>query len=243
MPAGVVPQDPQDPAVLLARAMAQPASGPVANRFNIHIHSPDQDVTAWGGLVVRSPDQFRVEIAGPIGPPVLIVACAGKDVNAWLATQQNFYVGEGADHTLRQLTGGAAGLDVLTALLVGQLPAMLGAPSGAAASPPFGWTWWWQAPDAARLTATLDTRSGRLSQVDAQDASGRLLLHAELVHGDPVSRYPTHLTADLPTLYTSVQVNFGAWRPADPPDGAFQISPPLGAHIQPLYGAPGPGGG
>ena len=233
----------QDPAVLLARAMAVPATEPVSNRFSIHIHTPDQDVTAWGALVVRSPDHFRIEVAGPIGPPVLIVACDGQDVNAWLATQQNFYAGEGADRTLRALTGGAAGLDVLTALLVGQLPAMLGTPSGAAAAPPFGWTWWWQAPDGSRLTAALDTRTSRLVDVAAQDAAGRVLLHAELTHGDPTSRYPTTLAAELPTLYASVQIDFGAWRPADPPDGAFHIAPPPGAHIKPLNGAPGPVGG
>lgn len=233
----------QDPASLLARALAVPASEPVANRFNIHIHTGDSDVTAWGALVVRSPDHFRVEVAGPIGPPVLVVACDGADVNAFLSTKQEFYAGPGADATLRRLTGGAAGLDVLTALLVGQLPDVLGTPAGTAAAPPFGWTWWWTAPDGSRLTATLDTRTSRLVDVDAQDPAGRVLLHAELTHADPTSRYPTHLSADLPTLYASVQVNFGAWRPAAPPDTAFQIQPPPGVHIRTLGAAPDAPGG
>lgn len=233
----------QDPATLLARALAVPASEPVSNRFNIHIHTGDQDVTAWGALVVRPADHFRVEVAGPIGPPVLIVACDGADVNAFLSTKQEFYAGTGADATLRRLTGGSAGLDVLTALLVGQLPAGLGAPAGSAAAPPYGWVWWWTSPDGSRLTATLDTRTSRLVDVDAQDPAGRVLLHAELTHADPTSRYPTHLAADLPTLYASVQVNFGAWRPVAPADAAFQIQPPPGVHIRTLGPAPAPTGG
>lgn len=228
---------PLDPATVLARALAVPTTPPIANRFGIHIHTADQDVTAWGSLVVRAPDDFRIEIAGPIGPPVVLVVCDGSDVNAWIAPKQSFYAGTDADQTLRGLTGGAAGLEVVNALLVGQLPASLGPPAGAAAAPPFAWKWWWTSPDGSRLSATLDTRSNRLTHVQAQDASGKVLLSAELTHLDLTSRYPTRLSADLPTLYTSVQVDFGAWRPADPQDGAFSITPPPGAKVLPI----GPG--
>ncbi len=226
---------PSDPATLLSRALAVPPAEPIANRFSIHIHTPDQDVTAWGGLVVRAPDQFRIEIAGPIGPPVLIVACDGKDVNAWVAPKATFYAGENADDTLRKVTGGAAGLDVVSALLVGQLPA-LGTPAGSASAPPFAWTWWWTSPDGSRLTAALDTRTSRLIDVQAQDPSGNILLHAELAHMDLTTRYPTRLAAELPTLYTSVQVDFGQWRPSQPEDAAFQLAAPAGATVEVLGG-------
>lgn len=226
----------QDPASLLAHALAVPSTEPVSNRFGIHIHTPDQDVTAWGGLVVRAPDHFRIEIAGPIGPPVVIVACDGVDVNAWLSTKQTFYTGTNADLTLRRITGGAAGLEVVTAMLVGQLPAVLGSPAGSAASPPVLWTWWWTAPDGSRLTTALDTRTSRLIEVNAQDPAGRVLLSARLTHADLTSRYPTRMSADLPTLYTSVQVDFGEWRPASPTDAAFHISAPAGAATKALGG-------
>ena len=227
----------QDPTTLLGHALALPPTDPVANRFGIHIHTPDQDVTAWGGLVVRAPDHFRIEIAGPIGPPVVIVACDGADVNAWVSPKQTFYRGTGADATLRRITGGAAGLEVITAMLVGQLPAVLGSPAGSAAAPPFSWTWWWTAPDGSRLTAGLDTRTSRLVSVNAQDPAGRVLLSANLTHADLTSRYPTRLSAELPTLYTSVQVDFGEWRPAAPTDAAFHIAAPAGATVK-VLGAP-----
>ncbi len=230
----------QDPASLLGRALGLPTTDPVSNRFSIHIHTPDQDITAWGGLVVRAPDHFRVEIAGPIGPPVLIIACDGVAVNAWLSPKQTFYAGPDADATLRTITGGSAGLDVVTAMLVGQLPAVLGTPAGSAAVPPYEWTWWWTSPDGSRLTAGLDTRTSRLVEVNAQDPTGRVLLRGRLTHADLTSRYPTRLAADLPTLYASVQVDFGEWRPAAPKDIAFVIAPPEGATVHPL-GAPSGG--
>lgn len=227
----------QDPTTLLARALSVPPTDPVANRFGIHIHTPDQDVTAWGSLVLRAPDQFRIEVAGPIGPPVLIVACDGHSVNAWLSPKQTFYAGPNADTTLRAITGGAAGLEVVAALLVGQLSASLGTPAGSAAAPPYGWRWWWTAPDGSRLTTGLDTRTTRLLDVTAQDPAGRVLLDAKLTHADLTTRYPTRLSADLPTLYASVQVDFGEWRPATPKDAAFTITPPAGATMKQL-GAP-----
>lgn len=232
----------QDPATLLTHALAVPPTTPVSNRFNIHIHTPDQDITAWGGLVVRAPDHFRVEIAGPIGPPVLIIACDGAAVNAWLAPKQTFYAGPDADATLRTITGGSAGLDVVAAMLVGQLPSVLGVPAGSAAEPPYEWTWWWTSPDGSRLSAGLDTRTTRLVDVRAQDPAGRVLLQARLTHADLTSRYPTRLSADLPTLYASVQVDFGEWRPATPTDAAFVIAPPAGATLR-VLGAPTPSGG
>ncbi|MSP56912.1 MAG: hypothetical protein EXR69_15110 [Myxococcales bacterium] len=227
----------QDPATLLARALALPMTPAVSNRFGIHIHTPEQDVTAWGALVVRAPDHFRIEIAGPIGPPVVIVACDGADVNAWVSTKQTFYAGVDADQTLRRITGGAAGLEVVTAMLVGQLPAVLGTPAGSASEPPFVWSWWWTAPDGSRLTTGLDTRTSRLTHVRAQDPEGRVLLGARFTNADLTSRYPTRLSADLPTLYTSVQVDFGEWHPATPTDAAFRISAPAGTTIETL-GAP-----
>lgn len=232
----------QDPTTLLARALSVPPTDPVANRFGIHIHTPDQDVTAWGSLVLRAPDQFRIEVAGPIGPPVLIVACDGHSVNAWLSPKQTFYAGPDADTTLRAITGGAAGLEVVAALLVGQLSASLGTPAGSAAAPPYGWRWWWTAPDGSRLTTGLDTRTTRLLDVTAQDPAGRVLLDAKLTHADLTTRYPTRLSADLPTLYASVQVDFGEWRPAAPKDAAFTITAPSGATLKQLGAPPTPGG-
>lgn len=218
-----------DWASVAARASTVAAGGAVAAKFDIHLLTGDKGLNAQGALVVRPPDDVRIEVSGPIGPPQLIIVSDGAAISVWMPGKQTFLRADDAEATLRDLTGGVAGAEAVALLLLGQL-ADLGVPAtddAAALGDP--WTRAWRVPDRGLLVARADR--GALVELHARDASGADLLDLHLDAGRP---YPKELHAELPTLRTSVDLDFGAWKPATPPDAAFTLNPPFGVPVRPL---------
>lgn len=241
-----------DAALAAARATRADAMVPVSARFSLHLETPESTVNAPGALLVRPPDDFRIEISGPIGPPQIVVACDGKRLVAWHAPKSTLYVADDAATALAGLTGGAAGFEVLTALLLGQYaePSAQGLSAmgpdewpprdAPEAGPPSQWRWTWCEPGGACVTEGLSQASGRLVAVEASTPM-RPLLSASL---RPGALWPERLDVHLVPLNVRAELAFTAWTPASPTDAAFTLTTPPGATVTPLVlgtTAPSPG--
>lgn len=208
---------------------------PVSARFSLHLVTPTSNVSASGAMVVRPPGAFRVEISGPIGPPAVVLATNGVGLGALLTGKNTFYSAENAEGALRALTGEAAGLDLVTALLLGQFvePGAGLVASGplageSAAGPTFVWTWC--TASGSCLAEGLSMATGRLVGVQARGADGKVLLDATLTPGSDLP-WPEGLDVDLPSLGTHATAAFHSWTPATPPDAAFTLLPPPDAVV------------
>lgn len=227
----VVPPPATDPAAdwaaVAARAPDVAGSGAVAASFSIRLETAERAVNAQGAMVVRPPDRFRVEISGPIGPPQIILVSDGAAVSAWVASRQELHRAEDAEALLRGLTGGQAGLAGVTLVLLGQLDD-LGPPTSAE-----GATRTWSVADTGALSATVG--GGALRGLSARDAAGTTLLDLVIEPGSP---YPLGLDATLPSLAARAELDFGNWKPVNPPDTAFTLPVPPGVTVRPLVLSP-----
>lgn len=233
-PAEPAPLD-VDPVVLLDRALAEPAPGPMASAFDLRVATPERTISANGALVVSPPARFRIEVRGPIGPPQLVIVGDGEGVTAWLAGENALVMAPDAGARIRGYTGGDVGLDALASLLIGRLPA-LGRPDlFQPTRPP---TYRWAGPGQSHLDVTLDTRSAHLSALALADELGQALLEADVRGG----AWPERLEVRVPPKGIVAELSFGEWRAAEPLDAAFSLPPPPGATVRPLNlgGAPAP---
>ena len=213
-----------DPVALLARARAEPVSTPRDASFSVSLHTPTDDVSAQGSLVVSPPDRFRVELRGPIGPPAMVVTCDGHQLLAWATTKNQAWRADDADSALRRLTGEAAGIAAVADLLLGRLPA-IGEP-----------TWEtdhyrWTGPAGEVVEARLDPATAHLLAVHATDAAGAILLDARYTP----SVLPKTLDLDLPAIGARASVVFKEWQEVAPPDSAFTLTLPDTVAVTPLF--------
>lgn len=231
-PVGVDPTltQPAD-ALVAAEATRNVGLVPVMAKFNLQLQSPKDAVNAQGMLLVSPPNRFRIEISGPIGPPALVIASDGTAVNALLPGKGIYYAGPDAETALRGLTGGAAGLDVVTALLVGQF--VQPGPLGPSVPESGGWTWSWTREDGTRLAETLGAAGGKLVALDVTKADGGSLLAADLVP-TPGSPWPASMHVELAPIGTTADVRFSSWQAAAPSATAFTLAAPEGAVVKEL---------
>jgi hypothetical protein len=229
-----LPRAPDGAEALIGWAEEQPLPPPVASAFSIRIDTPDTHASAAGTLVVAAPGRFRFEVHGPIGGSVLVVACDGTSLNAWEAGKNRFIDGSGIGEQLRTLTGGVAGLDAVTALLVGRVP-QLGKPTEIVPSPGSP-QYTFVGPGGSRLVVGLDVASGRLASFSGVGGDGRQWLSAVIEPG----LYPKRLQLAFLWIATTVDINFAAWNPVSPDPSAFTLSPPPGTVVVPLHLGPPP---
>ena len=92
--------------------------------YTISVDAPTLGVSGStrGALLVHRPGRFRLEIFSPLGSPLIYVASDGKAASLYLFSQNTWMGTDKAEETLRELTGGAAGLEDLLSVMVGQLP-------------------------------------------------------------------------------------------------------------------------
>lgn len=226
--ADAVPED------VMERARAEAAPGPVYSNFTAVLSTENGRVTASGTLVVAAPNQFRVELRGPIGPPQLVVACDGTAVRAFVASKNTWYESLDANRDVGALLGAGdlPGAAIATALLLGRLPPIPEAPVLSAAGPVANLSW--ARSDGAALSIGLDGATAHLVDAHAQNAAGERLLDAAWVPGV----WPEGLTLSLPTLKAGADVRFGSWQPATPTPAAFTLPQPLGSTALPFPFSP-----
>lgn len=235
------PLGPVDPARVLDRAERDALATPVLARFDVKLETPKDRVGANGTLLVDPEGRFRLELRGPIGGPAVVVASDGKDVVAWQAGPNVYYVAEDAEGALREATGDVAGLETLAAVLAGRLPD-LGDPDDVAFDAEGRPRYVWKGPKDSRVAAVLDPRRARLVAVDVLDAEGRTWLSAQVEPAD----YPEAMTLVLPRQGVTAMLEFKDWTPAKPDASVYTFAAPEGAKIERIDVrkpvAPGDGG-
>lgn len=213
-----------DPAATLARARAEAPAGAQYATFTVTLHTPKDDATAQGSLVVSPPDHFRLELRGPIGPPALVVVCDGAQLTAWNTMKGQAWRADDPDAALRRLTGEAAGLAAIADVLVGRLPT-LGEPTWEADSYRF------LGPAGEIVRAQLDGRTAHLVSLHAADAAGTTLLDARFTPGP----FPRALRVELPVLGATADVLFKEWQAVSPAPSTFQLVLPDALVPAPLF--------
>jgi hypothetical protein len=204
----------------LERAARLPPAAAAVARAAVTVHTRDRTVSAQATLLVSPPDRLRLELAGPIGPAAVVVACDGTALRALVTGERAFYLEPDARVALAAV--GATPADVV-ALVLGRLPA-LGAPDAAAG------TAWTRGGD--RVVASLHP-DGHLATLRAERA-GAPLLDVALGAGAA----PSAWTVRLAGVGVSVESGEVRWTAAEPPDAAFVLAPPEGWAVRPMPWVP-----
>lgn len=212
-----------DQADVLARARAEAAPGAELATFSVTLRTPKDAATAQGTLLWGAPDHFRIELHGPIGPPVFVVVCDGHTLTAWNTMKGTASRADDAEAAVRGLTGGAVGLSAIGTLLVGRLPALDGLVWD-------GQGYAWTMPEGPTVTAVLDRASAHLLGLGAHTSTGDTLLDARFTPGV----WPSTLAVSLPTLGTIADVRFASWEPVSPPDTAYTVTLPGSVVVSPF---------
>jgi len=218
-----------DPAALLAEARARSLPFALRGSFSVTLRRGDAEVSTRGGMVLHAPDQFRVEINGPVGTPAVIVASDGTAINVWDATKQVYYSGQNAASVLGELTGGAVSLSDVVRVLTATLPlpdASISTSSVDGRDLSLVMT----GEQEVSVAATVDGRTSLLRALDVRRAE-QTLIHLDYGRGKRVGKMilPWALKLDAPSLDLGLEIEMESWDELGQVPQVFDLRPPKGA--------------
>lgn len=218
-----------DPVAVVAQSRATPQPFALRGAFSVAIRRGDATVSTRGALVLHAPDQFRVEVMGPVGTPLIIVASDGRNLNVWSAQTGVFYRGADAPAALRELTGGALQLSDVVRVLTGQLP-LPDAPVLGQSVDEQGVAVSLQGPEGATVGAHLDPKTAVLAELSVQ-REGEPLVQLDYLKAVKVgrSRLPGGFSLDVPALDMSVFIKMESWDELGQIPEVFSLSAPANA--------------
>jgi len=212
----------------------EPQPYAVKGRMYLTVKAPRWGMsgTASSTMLVHRPDEFFLQVRGPLGNTMLQATCDASEVTLQVPSMKRFLVGENPESAMRQLTGGAVGLDGLLALLMARLPnekaeiveiGQVGKNIEAMM----------EAPNGYLVKATVERLLGRLLGVELYDPAGELLLTVsyEDWFRDARSYYPELVTLEIPGIDLWARADFQAWEVMGEVPDIFSASPP--ANITP----------
>lgn len=204
-----------------AATRAALAAGPSVARFSIHIVRGDKAINAQGALLVAPPASLRLEVAGPVGPPQLVVTSNGARVAVWQAGERTLYETDDAPALLARLTGGAIGPEAITAVLLARFPApgpdTLVAPRH------------WKVVDGPTVDLGADcAHPDSLAHLVVTDAARGPLFDLQ---GTTRKGAWDVLSLGLTALDLRVELDFDTWKPATPGPTSFELHAPPGATV------------
>lgn len=223
-----------DPTEVLAEARARKLPFALRGAFSVTIHRGEADLSTRGGLVLHAPDQFRVEVLGPVGTPALIVASDGAAINVWNAQDQIYYSGPDAAAVLAELSGGAVQLSDVVRVLTATLP-MPAAPVASSSPEGRAAAYVLSGPEGVQLRARVDGRSGLVQQLTVE-REGAALLSASYPGTKKIGRteLPTEMTLDVPALQLKVDISMQSWDELGQVPDVFDLAAPSGATVKDL---------
>ena len=223
-PAPAAPQ--RDDLVDMARA--RPVPDTLQARFHISLRSKQLDLagSTGGGLVVERPGKGYLAILGPLGSPLLTTTSDGSAMGVMIAKDKRYLIAQDAEAVLSKTTSGAAGMDDVLALLVGDLPF----DASTIASKRTGSTITFNGPSGSTVDVTLREADATLQSLHAYDDHKELVLQAEYSDYQEVDGYlmPKELSLAVPDLDLTVDLRFKSWAfPEQAPD-VFLVEAPEG---------------
>ena len=183
--------------------------------YTISIDAPTLGVSGStrGGLLVHRPGRFRLEIFSPLGSPMVYIASDGKAVSLYLFSQNTWMGTNKAEETLRELTGGAAGLEDLISVMVGQLPFADADILGAERTDKGALQYIFGTPEGGRAEVELRENDLTTQSLYAFDESGKKVLTADYPDYMRVgkSRLPEDVSITIPGINLSLELSFDTW--------------------------------
>lgn len=218
-----------DPATLLAEARARSLPYALRGSFSVTLRRGDAEVSTRGGMVLHAPDQFRVEINGPVGTPAVIVASDGTAINVWDATKQVYYSGPDAASVLGELTGGAVSLSDVVRVLTATLPL----PEATVASSSVeghDLSLVMTGAQEVSVAAMVDGRTSLLRTLDVRRAQDPLV-HLSYGRGKRVGKMtlPWEFSLDAPSLDLGLDIEMESWDELGQVPQVFNLTAPKGA--------------
>jgi len=220
---------------LLEDVRSRPVPDALKARFQIRLRSKPLDLsgTTGGGLKISRPGRGQIIIFGPIGGTLATLTSDGQGVSATLTKEQVHYVADDGEALLREATGGAAGVDDLLALLVGDLP-FDQAPVRSFQAVDDGVMAILEGPEGVVVEAVLDPDDKTPVSLTARDKQKSLLLQATYEGWTSLDGQdlPQRVEVEVPAVDLSVAVRYQGWSrlegdpdfPVATPDGYTQAS-------------------
>jgi hypothetical protein len=206
-------------ATLIDKARARPIPPQLQARFQIRLRSKPLELsgTTGGGLQVARPGTGRIEIFAPFGGSLLTLLSDGTAIAALSPRDQKHYHAADAEALVREATGGAAGIDDILAVLVGDLPfddakvvSAVGTEEGYVRAEFAG-------PDGIRVEVDLDPQAATLVRLVARDPKQSVLLDARYegwatLDGQLV---PEKVEVSVPVVDLEIGIRYQAWSRPD----------------------------
>ncbi len=226
-----------DPTEVLAAARAARQPFALRGAFSVTLRRGDTSVSTRGAMVLHEPDQFRVEVMGPVGTPLVIVASDGRALNVYSAQNMTLYQGSNAPAALRELTGGALTLADVVRVLTGHLP-LPGAEVRSQSVDEAGVMVTLAGPEGAEVSAHLNPKTALMNDLSVSRAGESML---KLSYGRAVkvgrSQLPGSFTLDVPALDLGVTITVDSWDELGQIPDVFTLTPPAGAEQKDLLQA------
>lgn len=224
------PRTAVDPRSIAEDAWAREVPFALQGGYSVSIDAPSIGVrgTTRGGLLVHRPNRFRLEIFSPLGSP-LFYAASDTALSLYVVTQDIYFHTENAEALLRNVTGGAAGVEDLIALMTGRLPfqdaELMDAQRDRKAQES---TFTFAGPKGTRAVVVLDDRLLTNKRIDAYDSDDRLVLHAEYEDYMKTgrSRLPEEALIEVPLIEFTMELEFDGWDELGVIPDAFTLPDP-----------------
>ncbi len=118
---GRIAQFSEDP---LAALQARHVPYALKARTTLWVHAPRWDIAGStpASFLIHRPGRMLLTVQGPVGGVLLQAVSDGEAVGAFVPSKKRLLVSSNAEQAMRELTGGALGLDAVLGVLLGSFP-------------------------------------------------------------------------------------------------------------------------
>ncbi len=202
--------------------------------YSVHIEAPRLGLsgTTRGALIVHRPGKFRLDIYSPLGSPLVYAASDGKALGIYVAPEKMWLGSDNAEGLLREMTGNAAGLEDLVALMTGRLPfqdaEIVGAKNQGDEA-----VYTFKGPEDTKAIVVLDPRKLTSRRIEAYDPTGAMVLEADYEDYSKVGRtlLPEAVRIKASSIDFLLELEFDAWDEIGVIPDAFQVPAPPGSRV------------
>jgi len=177
-----------------------------------------------------------MEIFGLIGGTLATMASDGAGLVIVLPSQKQYFTALDAEKVIRETTEGAAGMDDVLALLVGDFPmdgARIQSVEGQTAA---GFRVRMEGPAKTVLDVWLDPDRATLRKVQVSNEKHANLLKAEYSPYQMQDGYslPDEVLLEVPSLELTIELRYKSWTVLDAAPPVFSVPPPEGFLVESL---------
>ena len=229
----------QSPAGIVQMARARPVPDLLRARFNIKVKSKPLNVSGstGGGLVTARPGKGHLAVMGPLGSTLVSFTSDGQGMAVLMARKKQHLAADNAEAVLQELTGGAAGMDDVLSVLVGDLPFDAARVRKKTKLRNGNVRVLFAGPDRTEVEAVLEPVHGTLVRLDARSRKGETLLTATYEPFEPLedgTYMPSRVELVVPRVELTVNLKYKKWERMESAPDVFHTAAPKGVQSKPL---------